>query len=132
MIEDLAESGALGATAWATRQLVREVKRHRSALAADGERVRSVVLAALDELTEGWSYIDRAHAGPAKDAIATRAAEQLATAVPLLTVDDKALLFQVRDAQASTLLSIGHLSEDVAANLTAKIALLNRLLGATK
>lgn len=150
---------------------IAEIRRHRSALAADRERVRSVVERAAAGVLgpngplgfHSWDVL--AHL------IATRAAEQLATVRPVLTDDerkqlehhirdhrvtcsyscsiierlmnrpatevglseeDKALLFQIRDAQASALLSIGHLNEDVAANLTAKIALLNRLLGSSK
>lgn len=80
----------------AQRHLMRaidELQRHRSALAADRERVRSVVYdVALDALR--WHKgdpLDRA------DAIASRAAEQLATAGVGLSDVDRVRLRSVRE-----------------------------------
>lgn len=83
VIGNLAESGALGATAYSTRQLVREVRRHRSAVAASKERVRRTVMRAYDDemvaRNQGATGSQARHINDFIDAIATRAAEQLAT-----------------------------------------------------
>lgn len=94
-------------------RLVDEVKRHRSASAADKERVRQVVTdAAISSLPEElWeSGFDAARPmvsrllfrEKAADAIATRAAERLATPTPALTADERAQLeHHIRDHRAT-------------------------------
>jgi hypothetical protein len=73
--------------------LIEEIRRHRSALAADEERVRSVVRAEMNELI--------ANDGPVTtpeevDYIATRAAKQLATAAVRLSEDERNHLLSIR------------------------------------
>lgn len=100
VIGKLAESGALGATAYSTRQLVREIKRHRSALAADGERVRSVVeQIAREEFTDKYDNDEIVNADwvEIRQRIASRAAEQLATAGVGLSDVDRVRLRSVRE-----------------------------------
>jgi hypothetical protein len=98
----------------------RELK-ERAAQSASAERVRSVVIQAIDGATDAIGVVVRYR-------IADRVASQLA--VPVLSAEERALLYQMRDAQLSALSSIGHLGDDVCRALNAKFALLERLLGA--
>lgn len=100
--------------------LVDEIRRHRSALAADRERVRSVVREAMTQAYANGRGLN-SYAAADLDAIATRAAEQLATALVGLSEEDRVRLRNIAD-----LLRKQPVCWDMEA------ALLDRLLGATK
>jgi hypothetical protein len=98
VIGSLAEDGHLGATAYSTRMLVREVRASRAARAADEERVRSVVREAAWEqfcMHDNESIVN-ADWIEIRDAIATRAAKQLATAPLRLSESDRDVMLRMR------------------------------------
>lgn len=88
------------------RDALIELRQLRSALAADRDRVRSVVVRAIDQLSDLGIV--------ARDRIATRVADQLATATGL-SIEDRDVLLRMRK-------SIQYSGEFT--------ALLDRLLGA--
>lgn len=76
-----------------SRQAAAEIRRHRADLTADEERVRSVVRDVVTEVAIDWSPKLSAVTLPMlADAIATRAAEQLASAAVRLSANDRQVL----------------------------------------
>jgi hypothetical protein len=114
--------------------LLAEVKRHRSALAADEERVRSVVSeigrAMIAAQVNAGAWLDSLYLqGPAfVDAIATRAAKQLATAAGKLSEEERRALKRMRVREETTASAIGFLDAGILADTQTAIALIDRLL----
>ena len=107
-----------------------ELVQYRSALAVDMERVRSVVETEAAAVlgpngplgVRSWDVL--AHQ------IATRVTGQLATARPMLSEEDREHLRGIRDRELTTKTAIGHLGGGIPESCDARVALLDRLLGA--
>ena len=118
------------------RALIDEVRRHRSALAADMERVRSVVAGVARQVAADNYDLDETIGvfqlqALASD-IATRAAEQLATGGVGLSETDRGHLRDMRERERVTKLSLCHLGAGINESCDARMAILDRLLGASK
>jgi hypothetical protein len=81
-----------------THALLKELQRHRAAVAANQERVREVVRAAV--VAECWPNDDDGSRARVSDAIATRVSEQLAGAAVQLSDEDVTLVRRVRERLA--------------------------------
>jgi hypothetical protein len=111
-----------GLVDWVTRLAI-EVKRHRSAIAADRERVRAVVRKSVHDAlcihdNDSIQLADWTEMG---DGVATRAADQLAMPAVKLTEEERGSLLRIRKI-IDCFNTSKHRTED--------LALLDRLLGA--
>jgi hypothetical protein len=117
-----------------TYEALLELRERRAAGAADKERVRAVVDAAVFEqlCMHDNQSIQETDWTEMRLAIADRAAEQLSGVPGGLSEPDRRALTDLRLREQRSLEAIGHLGADVSDGIKATIATLDRLLGAAK
>lgn len=112
-----------------THTALLELQLLRAAVVANEEWVRAAVREAIREAVAiAINSIDRIDIGAMIDAIATRAAKQLATAAVRLSADEQDVLVNLRTRERTALDAIGHLGADVRVGMERTIAVLDRLL----
>lgn len=111
-----------------THAALLELQRRRAEQAAGREHVERVVSEVV------FANLPTNMSVECQTLIAETVAKEVADrlSVPVLSAEERSLLFELRDVQAHAIEAIGHLHEDVRIRLLAKIALLDRLIAAGK